>query len=54
MSFVNELIKDEKGTVGSMTYDDLDSDGFLEFLVPNYDKGYVEVYQFYEENEEFL
>lgn len=46
-SFKRELIKNLGGTVGSMTYYDFNNDGFLEFLVPNYDKSYIEVYEFY-------
>lgn len=41
-----------KGTVGSIAYNDLNGDGYLEFLVPNYDLGYVEVYSFFEAQEE--
>jgi hypothetical protein len=44
----NEVIKDEGGTVGSLAFEDLDKDGYLELFVPNYDGGYVEVYAFYE------
>ena len=47
-----------KGTVGSLTYYDIDHDGWLEFFVPNYDLNYIDVYQFYdgntEEEHEFL
>ena len=45
--YKQELIKNEGGTVGSIAFADLDKDGWVEFFVPNYDKGYVEVYQFY-------
>lgn len=41
------LIKNLGGTVGSITYADSNNNGFLEFYVPNYDKGYIEVYEFY-------
>jgi len=43
-----DLVKNLGGTVGSMAYADLDNDGWLEFFVPNYDKGYIEVYQFFD------
>jgi len=47
-SFDRELIKKLGGTVGSITYADTDGDGWLEFFVPNYDSGYIEVYEFCE------
>ena len=39
------LIVDAKGTVGALATADLDGDGWLEMYMPNYDKGYVEVYK---------
>ena len=42
------LIKNLGGTVGSITYGDSNHNGWLEFYVPNYDKNYVEVYEFYD------
>ncbi|CDW89829.1 UNKNOWN [Stylonychia lemnae] len=42
------LIKNLGGTVGSITFGDSNNNGWLEFYVPNYDKGYIEVYEFYE------
>ena len=57
-NFSREVIKHMKGTVGSLTYYDIDHDGWLEFFVPNYDLNYIDVYQFYdgntEEEHEFL
>lgn len=47
-SFQREVIKNLGGTVGSLTYFDYNNDGFLEFFVPNYDKNYIEVYEFYQ------
>ena len=44
------MIKKLGGTVGSIAYADLDNDGYLEFFVANYDKNYIEVYQFFEES----
>lgn len=52
--FQMELVKNLGGTVGSIAYADLDNDGWLEFFVPNYDKGYIEVYQFFEKEPSFL
>ncbi len=46
-SYKRETIKNLGGTVGSLTYYDFNNDGLLEFLVPNYDKNYIEVYEFY-------
>ena len=45
-SFDLDTIKDEKGTVGALTWADLDNDGWNELWVPNYDGGYVEVFKF--------
>eukprot|EP00347_Sterkiella_histriomuscorum_P005215 403357452 len=46
--FQRTLIKNLGGTVGSITYGDSNGNGWLEFYVPNYDKSYVEVYEFYD------
>ena len=43
-NFSREIIKQMQGTVGSLTYYDIDNDGWLEFFVPNYDKNYIDVY----------
>lgn len=43
-NFKREVIKNLGGTVGSLTTYDFGNDGYVEFLVPNYDKGYIEVY----------
>lgn len=48
LKYTLETIKNEGGTVGSLTFADVDGDGWLEFFVPNYDKNYIEVYQFYD------
>jgi hypothetical protein len=40
------VLKDLGGTVGSIGLGDFNNDGWLDFLVPNYDKNYVEVYTF--------
>jgi len=39
------MIVDANGTVGALAYADLDGDGFLEMYMPNYDKGYIEVFK---------
>lgn len=46
------LIKNLGGTVGSMTFADSNNNGWLEFYIPNYDKGYIDVYEFYEITQE--
>lgn len=48
--YTRELIKNLGGTVGSITFGDSDGDGWLEFYVPNYDKNYIEVYKFYDQD----
>ena len=52
MDFTLETIKNEGGTVGSLAFADLDQDGWLEFLVPNYDNNYIEIYQFFDADAE--
>jgi hypothetical protein len=47
-NYNRETIKSLGGTVGSIGFGDVDNDGWLEFFIPNYDKSYIEVYQFYE------
>lgn len=42
--FKRELVKNLGGTVGSITVYDFNNDGFMEFLVPNYDQSYIEVF----------
>ena len=44
--YKNDEIRNENGTVGSIAYMDVTGDGWTEFFVANYDKGYVEVYTF--------
>jgi len=41
-----DLIKNMKGTVGALTWDDLDNDGWNEVWVPNYDDSKMEVFKF--------
>lgn len=48
LTYEKETIINTGGTVGSITYADLNGNGFLEFFVPNYDKGYIEVFEFYD------
>jgi len=40
--------------VGVIATYDFDNDGYLEFLVPNYDENYIEVYQFYDNSATLL
>lgn len=46
--YQRSLIENLGGTVGSITYGDSNNNGWLEFYVPNYDKSYVEVFEFYD------
>jgi len=41
-----DTIKEEKGTVGALTWDDLDNDGWNEVWVPDYDNSKMEVFKF--------
>jgi hypothetical protein len=34
------------GTVGTLAIADVNGDGYVEMFVPNYDKGYVNIYTF--------
>jgi len=42
-----DTIKEEKGTVGALTWDDLDKDGWNELWVPDYDNSKMEVFKFF-------
>lgn len=56
-TFAYELdtIKEMNGTVGALAWGDLDSDGWNELFVPDYDSSLVEVFAFSAlENKEFL
>jgi len=44
--YTRALIKNEGGTVGSLTFSDFDANGWQEMWVPNYDKSYIEVFLF--------
>jgi hypothetical protein len=46
--YSKELIKNFEGTVGAITTSDVNQNGWMEFYVANYDKGYIEVYEFYD------
>lgn len=50
-----DTIKEEKGTVGALTWADLDHDGWNEVWVPDYDNSKMEVFRFFDtEKAEFL
>lgn len=53
-SYADYFTKFENGTVGALAYADLDNDGWLEVFVPNYDKGYVEVFSFSEATDDAM
>ena len=46
--YSKELIKNFEGTVGAITTSDVNQNGWMEFFVANYDKGYIEVFEFYD------
>ena len=43
--YEDHVVVDAKGTVGALATADYDGDGWLEMYMPNYDKGYIEVYK---------
>ena len=42
--YTDNIVIDAGGTVGALAFQDLNDDGWLEVLMPNYDKGYIEVW----------
>ena len=42
--YEDHIVVDAGGTVGALAFQDLNGDGWLEVLMPNYDKGYIEVW----------
>jgi hypothetical protein len=53
LSFDIDTIVEAGGTVGALTWSDLDGDDWQELWVPNYDKNYVEVFKFSAKASEF-
>jgi hypothetical protein len=53
-TYEDDTIKEENGTVGALTWDDLDLDGWNELWVPDYDSSRVEVFKFSALASEFL
>lgn len=49
-----DVLKKMGGTVGALTWADLDNDGWNEVWVPNYDDSKVEVFRFHAKEEQFL
>ena len=43
--YANTVFKDAGGTVGALAFSDLDEDGWLEVWMPNYAKGYIELFK---------
>ncbi len=46
LSYSTDTIKEEKGTVGALTWADLDGNGWNELYVPDYDSSLIEVFVF--------
>lgn len=44
--YTRTVLKDEGGTVGALTFSDLDKNNWQEMWVPNYDNSYIEVFVF--------
>jgi len=49
-----DTLKEEKGTVGALTWADLDNDGWNEVWVPDYDNSKMEVFKFSSVATQFL
>lgn len=45
-TYVRDTIKEEKGTVGALTWGDLDGNGWNELYVADYDSSLIEVFVF--------
>lgn len=43
--FKDYVVVDASGTVGALAFADLDEDNWLEVYMPNYDKGYIQVWK---------
>lgn len=43
--YTDVIMCEANGTVGALAFSDLDNDGWTEVWMPNYDKGYVELYK---------
>lgn len=54
LTYDRDLIKDEKGTVGALAWSDLDGDDWNELWVPNYDKGFIELFKLSEAPSVFM
>ena len=52
--YTDVVMSDAKGTVGALAFSDLDNDGWTEVWLPNYDKGYVELFKISASTEEGL
>lgn len=44
--YTRSVLKDEGGTVGALTFSDLDKNNWQEMWVPNYDNSFIEVFLF--------
>lgn len=42
--YQNDIVVKAKGTIGALATADYDNNGWLEMYMPNYDKGYIEVF----------
>jgi hypothetical protein len=43
--YTDTIFSDAKGTVGALAMSDLDNDNWQEVWMPNYDKGYIELFK---------
>jgi len=54
LTYEMDTIKNEKGTVGALCWSDLTGSGWNELWVPNYDKGYIELFKLSEAPSVFM
>ncbi len=46
--YQREVIRNFEGTIGAITTSDVNQNGWLEFYVANYDKNYIEIFEFFD------
>ena len=54
LEYEMDTIKNEGGTVGALAWSDLNNSDWNTLWVPNYDKGYIELFKFSEAPSVFM